>query len=74
MPDHTNAQARVIEGNLVTAVHFTSQAIYTVSRAALVKVWQRPPKQSPTAKRANKVSYKNEAMRSPREREVSVLA
>jgi hypothetical protein len=63
----------VIEGNLVTAVHFTSLAIYTVSRAALVKVWQRPPKQTPTTKRANKpVMYKNEGLRSPRERDIAV--
>ncbi|ORY22031.1 WD40-repeat-containing domain protein [Naematelia encephala] len=38
--------ARVVEGNLLTGVHIGPNSIVTVSRAALVKFWQRPPKQS----------------------------
>ena len=55
-------------------MHFTSQAIYTVSRAALVKIWQRPPKQKPPVRKAKKtVVGKSEALRSPRERDVAVV-
>jgi hypothetical protein len=36
----------VVEGNLITGVHMSPQAIVTISRAAVVKWWQRPKRQS----------------------------
>ncbi|WVW85032.1 hypothetical protein I302_107068 [Kwoniella bestiolae CBS 10118] len=36
--------ARVVEGNLLTGVHMTQTSIVTVSRAAQVKFWTRPPR------------------------------
>jgi len=35
----------VVEGNLITAVHVSPQAIVTISRSASVKWWQRPKRQ-----------------------------
>lgn len=36
----------MVEGNLITGVHMSPQAIVTISRAAVVKWWQRPKRQS----------------------------
>ena len=36
----------MVEGNLLTAIAFTPKAIFTVSRAAQMKIWQRPPRQA----------------------------
>jgi hypothetical protein len=35
----------VVEGNLITGVHVSPQAIVTISRSASVKWWQRPKRQ-----------------------------
>lgn len=72
-------QARLIEGNLSTAVHFSQHAIITVSRAALVKFWERPPRTGPTnnRERAGRVREGRERereLRNPREREGLVMA
>ena len=70
-----DAQARMVEGSVLTQVHMSPQTIVTVSRAAIVKFWQRPPrhhsshrKQSMTMKEAMREA------RSPRERETTVIA
>ncbi len=72
-------QARLVEGNLSTAVHFSQHAIVTVSRAALVKFWERPPRTGPTnnRERAGRVREGRERereLRNPREREGLVMA
>lgn len=61
-------KARLVEGNLLTSVHMTPDCIVTVSRAALVKFWQRPPKQSLTG-RQKKLGQVKE-FREGREREL----
>ena len=60
-----------MEGNLITAIHMSPNAIITISRAALVKFWQRPPRQGVTGRqRANGKEKERERvereMRSPR--------
>ena len=69
-------QARVIEGNLISAVHFTQQAIVTISRAALLKIWERPPRVGPTIHRERKqrIRDKERDMTNPREKEGLVMA
>lgn len=71
-----------MEGNLITAIHFSQQAIVTISRAALVKFWERPPKTltATTRERDRRVREVREVrdrdrdMRNPREREGLVMA
>ncbi|WVR06605.1 hypothetical protein IAU60_003637 [Kwoniella sp. DSM 27419] len=43
--------ARVVEGNLMSGVHMTQTSVVTVSRAAIVKFWQKPPKHGSTLSR-----------------------
>lgn len=68
----------MIEGNLLTSIYFTPSAIYTISRAALVKVWQRPPRQSSVANKRNMLKTlaqkPNEELRSPRGRDSMLVA
>ncbi|ORX37128.1 WD40-repeat-containing domain protein [Kockovaella imperatae] len=53
--------ARMVEGNLLTVIAFTPSAIFTVSRAAQLKIWQRPPRQimNPTRQRQKSAQSQN---------------
>ena len=71
------AQARVVEGNLLSSIHFSTMAIVTVSRAGLVKLWQRPVKTNATSHRQRDRPMREgreRDLRSPREREGAVMA
>lgn len=57
----------MVEGNLITSVHMSPQAIVTISRAAVVKWWQRPKRQS-------SAKPKNGMVRADTRREIAVAA
>ncbi|WRT68081.1 uncharacterized protein IL334_005056 [Kwoniella shivajii] len=67
--------ARVVEGNLLSGVHMVQSSIVTVSRAAGVKFWTRPPKNhGPKPRTASKNGRESGRERNPREREISATA
>ncbi|OCF40279.1 hypothetical protein I317_05912 [Kwoniella heveanensis CBS 569] len=70
--------ARIVEGNLLTGVHMTPTSIVTVSRAAIVKFWQRPPRSHTASNRHKKpapwAGTARERERSGRERDRESVA